>query len=60
MPTDLRELKPGTYVLEAVDEVPELTEEEEDGLSAALRSIDADAGRPIEAVRAAVDAALKR
>lgn len=60
IPTELKELKPGTYVLEAIDEVPELTEDEEEGLRAALRSLDAGAGRPIEGVRAAVDSALKR
>ena len=59
MPTELRGLKPGTYLLEAVDDVPELTEDEEEGLRAALRSLEADASLPIEDVRAGVDAALK-
>jgi hypothetical protein len=41
LPEGLRDLPPGRYVVEPVDQTPELTPEEEDGLIQALREDDA-------------------
>jgi hypothetical protein len=60
LPEELTELPAGRYVLEPVDELPELTPDEEDGLIAALASLRAGKGRSPEDVRAAVSRALKR
>ena len=43
LPTELRKLPAGRYLVEAVDEVPALTEDE--GLSQALASLRAGKGR---------------
>ena len=60
LPEELSELPAGRYVLEPVDDVPELTPDEEDGLIAALVSLRAGKGRSAEDVKAAVSRALKR
>jgi hypothetical protein len=60
LPDELSELPAGRYVLEPVDDVPELTADEEDGLIAALTSLRAGKGRSPEDVRVAVSRALKR
>ena len=60
LPSELRELRPGRYVVEEVDEAPELSPEEEAGLEAALESY--RQGRVVDAKRAReiIDAALDR
>jgi hypothetical protein len=60
LPEELRQLPPGDYVVEPIEDVPPPTEEEEDGLRRALQS--RDAGRVVdhEDVRRSVDAILKR
>jgi hypothetical protein len=60
MPVELRELPRGRYVLEPVDDVPELTDAEEAGLNAALESVRAGKGVSLEAARAKVDRILGR
>jgi hypothetical protein len=51
LPAELRELPAGRYLLEAVDEVPPLTEEEDEGLRQALASLRAGKGRSAAQVR---------
>lgn len=58
VPAELRKLRPGRYVLEEVDQPPELTAEEEDGLIAALASFKAGRGVPAEQVHAKVKAII--
>ncbi|HZL18638.1 MAG TPA: hypothetical protein VFG23_12925 [Polyangia bacterium] len=60
MPAELRELPRGRYVLEPVDEVPELTDEEEAGIHAAIESVRAGKGVSLEAAKARVDRILGR
>ena len=60
LPAELRELPAGRYVVEAVDEVPALTVEEDEGLRQALDSLRAGKGRSIEQVRQRIDAALRK
>jgi len=60
LPEELRELPAGRYAVEAVDEVPALTEEEDRGLRQALASLQAGKGRSVEQVRQRVDALLRK
>jgi hypothetical protein len=60
LPAELRELPAGRYVVEAVDDVPALTEEEDEGLRQALASLRAGNGRSNEQVRQRIDAILRR
>ena len=47
LPEELRDLPPGRYVLEPIDERPAVTPEEESGILAALDQLDAGRGVPI-------------
>ena len=60
VPPELRDLPAGRYVVEAVDEAPALTPEEEAGIEAALESY--RQGRVVDSKRAReiIDAALGR
>jgi len=58
IPEGLRDLPAGTYVVEAVDEAPTLTTEEEQGIAQALASLHAGSGRTKEQVRQTIDAFL--
>lgn len=61
VPSELRELPAGRYVVEAIDdEAPALSEDEEAGIEAALESY--RQGRVVDATRARqiIDAALGR
>lgn len=60
LPEELRELPPGTYVVESIDQPPLLTHDEESGLSAALASLHAGKGRTLEQVQQTIDAILRR
>lgn len=60
IPDELRELPAGTYVVEAVDEAPVLTGDEERGLADVLASLRAGAGRDVDQVRQTLDAVLRR
>jgi hypothetical protein len=61
VPEELKGLKKGRYVLLPMHEAPDLTEEQEAGLEAALASVRAGKGVSLdEAERAALDAAISR
>jgi hypothetical protein len=60
VPSELRELPAGRYVLESVDEAPVLTAAEEQGLRDALGSLASGRGRSLDDVRRSIDAALRR
>jgi hypothetical protein len=60
LPEELRELPAGRYIVEAVDEVPALTEEEDRGLRQALASLQAGKGRATEQVHQRIDALLRK
>jgi hypothetical protein len=59
LPEELRDLPPGTYVVEPIDQPPLLSDEEEAGLSDALVSLKAGKGRTLEQVRQTIDAILR-
>jgi len=60
IPTELRELPAGRYVVEAIDDAPVLSVDEEAGIEAALESY--RQGRVVDAKRARqiIDTALGR
>jgi len=61
LPSGLRELPPGRYRIEPIDEAPALTPEEEAGLEEALAAMDAgQRGKSVEEVRQELRAASKR
>lgn len=60
IPEELRELPAGTYVVEAVDEAPSLTSEEEQGIAQALSSLRAGKGRTADQVRQTIDSILRK
>jgi hypothetical protein len=60
LPDELRDLSPGTYIVESVDQPALLTHDEESGLHAALASLQAGKGRTLEQVQHAIDAILHR
>ena len=60
IPEELRELPAGTYVVEAVDEAPSLSSEEEQGVAQALRSLRAGNGRTADQVRQTSDSILRK
>lgn len=60
MPEALQGLPPGRYVLEAVDDVPELTDDEEAGIQAAIGSVRQGKGVSLEAAKARIDRILGR
>ncbi len=59
VPEELKALKKGRYVLVPVDEPPELTEEQEAGLEAAMASIRAGEGLSLEEALAQAKASLE-
>ena len=60
IPEELRELPAGTYVVEAVDEGPSLTSDEDQGLAQALASLRAGKGRTPDQVRQTIDSILRK
>ena len=60
LPPALRALPTGRYVIEPVDRVLDLTAEEEEGLEAAARSLDAGQGLSLDAVRKRLEGILRR
>jgi hypothetical protein len=60
MPEELQGLPKGRYVLESVDDAPELTDEDEAGIQAAIDSLRAGRGVPLDAAKARLDRILKR
>jgi hypothetical protein len=60
MPEELQHLPPGRYVLEPIDDVPELTDEQEAGIEAAMESVRQGKGVSLEVAKARVDRILGR
>ena len=60
MPAELQHLPTGRYVLEPVDDAPELTDEQEAGIRAALESIKQGKGVSLEAAKVRIDRILGR
>jgi hypothetical protein len=60
MPAELQRLPPGRYVLDAIDEVPELTAEEETGIHAAMESVRQGKGVSLDAAKSRIDRILAR
>lgn len=58
IPHELRDLPGGTYVVEAVDEAPSLSADEEHGIAHALASLRAGQGRTTEQVRQRINSLL--
>jgi hypothetical protein len=58
LPSLLRDLPPGRYLIEPLDEDVVLSEEEEAGLLSAIEELDAGGGHPIGEVLARVRAGL--
>ncbi len=50
IPSELKGLPPGRYVIEPADEAPELTPEEEAGLRLGLDQLEAGEGKTLEEV----------
>lgn len=59
VPEELKALKKGRYVLVPIDEPPELTEEQDAGLEAALESVRAGQGLSRDEAFATVKASLE-
>ena len=59
VPEELKALEKGRYVLVPIDEPPELTEEQEAGLEAAMASIRAGEGLSLEEALAQAKAILE-
>ena len=59
VPEELKALKNGRYVLVPIDEPPEITEEQEAGLEAALASVRAGQGLSRDEAYAKVKASLE-
>ena len=59
VPEELKDLKKGRYVLLPMDEAPELTEEQESGLEAALASVRAGKGVSLDEARTKAKAHLE-
>jgi len=59
IPEELKALKKGRYVLVPIDEPPEITEEQEAGLEAAIASIRAGEGLSLEEALAQAKASLE-
>ena len=60
VPEELKDLPAGTYVVEAVDDAPVLTDEQDAGLQRALESLERGRGRSVDEVRATIATALRR
>ena len=58
-PEVLRELPPGRYLLQPVDDEPNLTPEQERGLMEAMDALDRGEGRPLEEVLERLRAPLR-
>ena len=60
LPAELRSAPEGRYILLRVDDAPDLTDAEDAGLEAALASVRAGGGVPIDEARRRVAARLGR
>ena len=60
LPAELRRLPPGRYALQAVDELPILTPEQDAGIEEALESLRRGEGIPAENVHAEIRNTLRK
>jgi len=60
IPEELQHLPAGRYVIESIDDVPELTDEEEAGIQAAIESVRQGKGVGVDAAKARIDRILAR
>lgn len=60
IPKKLRELPPGTYMVEAVETAPALTAEDDQGLADALASLRVGEGLTVDQVRQTIDSIVRR
>ncbi len=60
VPEELRELPAGIYVVEAVDNAPMLTSDEDQGIADALASLRVGKGRTADQVRQTIASILPR
>jgi hypothetical protein len=60
VPDELRKLPSGRYVIESLEALPALTPEEEQGLEEAMAALDRGEGADLDAVRAELDAIVRR
>jgi hypothetical protein len=60
VPTEMRSLPPGRYVVESLDEAVALTPEEEEGIRKAMASLEEGRGSSLDEVRDRVLGKLKR
>ena len=60
IPEELRELPAGTYVVEAIENAPTLTPDEDRGLAEALASLRAGESRTLDQVRQTIDSIVRR
>jgi hypothetical protein len=58
MPAELRDLPRGRYVIEAIDQAPMLTDDEDAGIHAALESVRRGEGISVDTARARIDRLL--
>jgi hypothetical protein len=59
IPKELRDLPAGKYVLEAVEDAPDLTPDDEQGLRDALASLRDGRGRSLDDVRRSIHDAIE-
>ena len=57
---DLKQLPPGRYILEPMDDLSMLSSEEEEGIIAALEELDSGGGLPLDEVVARIRARFSR
>lgn len=60
MPEELQHLPAGRYVIEPIDDVPELSDAEEAGIQAAIESVRQGKGLSLEAAKSRLDRILGR
>jgi hypothetical protein len=60
MPEELQHLPAGRYLIEPIDDVPELTDQEEAGIQAAIESVRQGKGVTVEGAKARLDRILGR
>jgi|GEM_PF-946062 len=60
LPDELKELPPGRYIIESVDRAPQLTDEQEDDLIAAIGEADAGQSVTLDEARRRIGLVLER
>ena len=60
LPAELRDLPPGNYAVESIDEAPALSADDERSIEAGFASLDAGKARTLDEVKQTIDAILRR